>query len=71
MKSPCRLFILFVLTAISTSAITQKQDLALKHIDDNTGVYADAAMQIWNFAELGYQETQSSALLQKILKEAG
>ncbi len=28
-------------------------------------------MQIWSFAEVGYQETQSSALLQEQLKAAG
>ncbi len=32
---------------------------------------ADAALQIWKFAEVGYQETQSSALLQQRLKAAG
>ncbi len=31
----------------------------------------DTALQIWKFAELGYQETQSSALLQQRLKAAG
>jgi len=32
---------------------------------------ADAAMKIWGFAELGYLETKSSALLQSQLKAAG
>lgn len=32
---------------------------------------ADAALKIWGFAELGYQETRSSALLQDQLKAAG
>ena len=32
---------------------------------------ADAALQIWKFAEVGYQETQSSGLLQARLKAAG
>ncbi|MEH3047261.1 amidohydrolase [Sphingomonas adhaesiva] len=31
----------------------------------------DTALQIWKFAEVGYQETQSSALLQQRLKAAG
>ena len=62
---------MYVLAGISVSAFSQKQDIALKHIEEHTDLYADAAMQIWNFAELGYQETQSSALLQKMLKEAG
>ncbi len=33
--------------------------------------YHDVAMQIWNFAEVGYQETRSSALLQQQLRSAG
>ena len=33
--------------------------------------YADVAHQIWNFAEVGYMETKSSALLQGELKAAG
>ena len=32
---------------------------------------ADTALQIWKYAEVGYQETQSSALLQQRLKAAG
>ncbi|HUG19312.1 MAG TPA: amidohydrolase [Planctomycetaceae bacterium] len=31
----------------------------------------DAALQIWNFAEPGYQETKSSALLASMLERAG
>lgn len=71
MNSYTRLFILYLLTFCCSIAYAQKEDLALKHIDANTTAYADAAMQIWNFAELGYQEYKSSALLQKTLKEAG
>jgi aminobenzoyl-glutamate utilization protein B len=40
-------------------------------IDAQRDVYADVSMQIWNFAEVGYQETQSSALLQARLRAAG
>ena len=29
------------------------------------------ALQIWDYAEVGYQETRSSALLQQLLKDAG
>ena len=71
MNSYTRLFILYLLTFCCSIAYAQKEDLALKHIDANTTAYADAAMQIWNFAELGYQEYKSSALLQETLKEAG
>ncbi|MCA1584064.1 MAG: amidohydrolase [Acidobacteria bacterium] len=43
----------------------------LASIDAKTKAYGDVAMRIWSFAEVGYQETQSSALLQEQLKAAG
>ena len=42
-----------------------------KSIDAQQGHYADVAEQIWGFAELGFQERQSSALLQQQLRDAG
>ena len=33
--------------------------------------YRQLALRIWDFAEVGYQETQSSALLQKTLRDHG
>lgn len=47
-----------------------KQDI-LQSIDTQYDQYSDIAHQIWEFAELGYQETKSSALLQQVLKDAG
>jgi aminobenzoyl-glutamate utilization protein B len=40
-------------------------------IDAKAATYTDLAMKIWSFAEVGYQETRSSALLQEQLKKAG
>jgi aminobenzoyl-glutamate utilization protein B len=40
-------------------------------IDAKASIYNDVAMKIWSFAEVGYQETRSSALLQEQLKAAG
>jgi aminobenzoyl-glutamate utilization protein B len=40
-------------------------------IDSKAKIYGDVALRIWSFAEVGYQETQSSALLQEQLKGAG
>jgi aminobenzoyl-glutamate utilization protein B len=40
-------------------------------IQAKNDTYKQTALQIWNYAELGYKETQSSALLQKLLKENG
>ena len=41
------------------------------YIDDNAETFSEIAREIWEFAELGYLETQSSALLQQTLSEAG
>ena len=62
---------LLLTLGLSLSTYAQKEDLVVKNIEANTATYADAAMQIWNFAEMGYQEYKSSALLIQILKNAG
>ncbi len=43
----------------------------LKTLDERASHYAEVAHQIWGFAELGYQEVKSSALLQQELSQAG
>jgi len=40
-------------------------------VDADAKPLSDTALQIWKFAEVGYQETQSSGLLQQQLKGAG
>lgn len=47
------------------------KDYVSDHIAARADRYADVAQQIWNLAEVGYQETESSALLQEELREAG
>jgi len=43
----------------------------LTHLDAAAARYADIAKQIWGFAEVGYMEEKSSALLQSELRGAG
>ena len=43
----------------------------LASIDAKATTYTGIAMKIWSFAEVGYQETRSSALLQEQLESAG
>jgi aminobenzoyl-glutamate utilization protein B len=43
----------------------------LAMLDAGAAHYAQVAKQIWDFAEVGYMETKSSALLQAELTEAG
>ena len=40
-------------------------------VDRGADALAKNALQIWNYAEVGFQETKSSALLQQELKTAG
>ncbi|MFN7119516.1 MAG: amidohydrolase [Saprospiraceae bacterium] len=47
-----------------------EQDI-IKSIDARYDEYAKTARQIWEFAELGFLETQSTALLQTTLQQAG
>ncbi len=49
--------------------IIKEQTLA--GIEAKHDTYKQTALQIWNYAELGYKETKSSMLLQKMLKESG
>lgn len=60
----------FLFLALSLSAQKTKPEI-LKSLDSKADQYSAIAKKIWGFAEVGYQETQSSALLQQTLKEAG
>ena len=57
--------------ATSASAQTMDSNAVLASIDRRAAAYRDVAMKIWSMAEVGYQETQSSALLQEQLRAAG
>ena len=69
-----------ILVSISVNAFSQARpklshdDLKsqlTKALDTKYSLYKDIALSIWNYAELGYKEQQSSALLQKTLRENG
>lgn len=47
------------------------KDAVAKNIDSQYDKLQDIALQIWNFAEVGYKEVKSSALLASTLKENG
>lgn len=67
----------FVASALSAAplAAQARQDKAaaalLSGLDAQASHYTGIAKQIWNFAEVGFQEIQSSALLQSELESAG
>jgi aminobenzoyl-glutamate utilization protein B len=63
-----------VVAVVFAASARQAPDPAagiLASIDVKKDQYAAVAKQIWDFAELGYQEERSSALLQKTLADAG
>ena len=62
----------FLLVASIFSFFTYGQsDYILSNLDSSKDDYAKIAMQIWEYAEMGYQENKSSTLLQNKLKESG
>lgn len=67
-------FSCFTLTAQKKSA-APKDDLLKKQaaadIQSHYNEYKNTALQIWNYAEVGYKEVKSSALLQKTLQDNG
>lgn len=47
------------------------QEDALKRLDAKAPEYGEIALKVWEWAEMGYQENQSSALLQETLEAEG
>lgn len=70
-----RLFFTAVMVGLAGIAISAQQAderaRVLASLDAKAPDYAGVAMKIWGFAEVGFQEVQSSALLQRQLSGAG
>lgn len=64
------LFLLLSLVSLSIFAQSPK-DKMLESIGKKEMYYGGIAKQIWNYAEVGYQETKSSNLLQETLSKEG
>jgi aminobenzoyl-glutamate utilization protein B len=60
-----------LLVLASTGVAQDNKDIVSQYIDDNASLYGEVAQQIWDWAEVGYLETQSSNLLQQQLANAG
>ena len=66
------LILLVVLSASFFTMQAQKSEKdILKNLEQKSEDYGNIAQNIWKLAEMGYQEEQSSALLQKTLQDAG
>ena len=59
------------LAAALPAAAQDGKDVVARAIDARAGRYGQLAQQIWDLAEVGYQEERSSALLQAELRAAG
>lgn len=62
--------ILLVVLATVLLHADDKSDLLAK-MDSQAAHYGDVSRRIWEFAEIGYKETQSAALLEAELRQAG
>ena len=56
---------------LGTAILSAQTEQVLNALEAKQDLYADIALQIWEYAEMGYQEKQSSALLQQTLTDAG
>ena len=66
----CRVSALLIAVTIALPSLAGAQDaktMVADYIDENANSYGDIAQEIWELAELGYMETESSALLQSTL----
>ncbi|MEZ4811400.1 MAG: amidohydrolase [Allomuricauda sp.] len=64
-------FSIVLLLTISMAFSQENKETVLKNLNDKTQKYGAIAHEIWEFAEMGYLEEKSSALLQKTLSDAG
>jgi aminobenzoyl-glutamate utilization protein B len=66
------LYVIVTLISFPLFVLSQKtKPEVIKAIDSRYDQYARVAHKIWEFAEVGFQETKSSALLQETLSQAG
>ena len=65
----CSLFLICLTTIMVTGQ--KKVSDVIKKLDSQTEAYSTIAQNIWEFAEMGYQEEKSAALLQQTLSDAG
>ena len=71
-KLTYRITLTLAVLLFPTAGLAQQgKNYVRQAIDTRAEVYRDVAMKIWDFAELGYLEEKSSALLQEQLRQAG
>jgi aminobenzoyl-glutamate utilization protein B len=66
-----KLLTLFLLAAATLAAQTDDRSAMLSKMDTRAQHFGDVSRQVWEFAEVGYKEVRSSALLKAELQAAG
>ncbi len=64
-------FLALLLIALAPLGAQTTKPEVLRRIDATKAAYEEIAMKIWSYAEIGYKETRSSALLQEQLRSEG
>lgn len=64
-------YVLPLFLGFSSFVLAQKTDKITANLEAKKEVYSSIAQQIWGFAEMGYQEEKSAALLQETLSAEG
>lgn len=62
---------IFTLVLLTSFCGLRGQEDAIENLNARADQYGQIALKIWDWAEMGYKEVQSSALLQKTLSDAG
>jgi len=71
MKKSSLFLLLFVLPLLTYAQFNLDEQKVISELDKKSDGYFKIAKQIWDYAEVGYQEYKSSQLLQKTLKDNG
>ena len=65
------LFCLLICSTVIRAQLSEEEQAVLQELEGRSDQYFGVARQIWDYAEVGYKEERSSALLQELLTEAG
>lgn len=66
-----KILLSFMMFSLFIGAAASADESLLRFVESRRAVDRAVALELWNWAEVGYQEEQSSARLQKELREAG
>ncbi len=56
---------------VSAQSLKKEKETIINNLDKSSDRYAECAMEIWEWAEIGYKEDKSADRLQKLLEDEG